>query len=376
MKIAIDSRGINWYRGTGIGTYTDNLVSNLINISDHNYRLYWSEKNYKNFKKNNVDIIYTSKKHSRFFNNIYIPYDLKKSDVDIYHIPQNGIGLETEAHSRYNKIITIHDLIPYILPETVGAGYLRKFLEDVPSIISASDAIITVSECSKKDILKFFPTAKGKVYVTPLAADKIYKPLNREKCKNFLKNKYKIDKNFILYIGGFSERKNVRALIHSFIKAQKWLNDDYYLVLGGARKDIGNSLYQEFGIKNNRILFTGYLPTKELPIFYNAAELFAYPSLYEGFGLPPLEAMCCGTPVITSNISSIPEVVGDAGFLINPFDHYEIEKNIIKILNNIEIKEKLRENSLKRASEFNWIKTAEKTLEIYEKVYNNKNNAL
>ncbi len=376
MKIAIDSRGINWYRGTGIGTYTDNLVSNLINISDHNFRLYWSENNYSNFKKNNVDIIYTSKKHSRFFNNVYIPYDLNKSHVDIYHIPQNGIGLETNSHNSYNKIITIHDLIPYILPETVGKGYLRKFLEDVPSIISASDAIITVSECSKKDILRFFPTAEGKVYVTPLAADKIYKPLNKEKCKNFLKNKYKIDKNFILYIGGFSQRKNVRALIHSFIKAQKWLNDDYYLVLGGARKDNGNSLYQEFGIENNQILFTGYLPTKELPIFYNAAELFAYPSLYEGFGLPPLEAMCCGTPVITSNISSIPEVVANAGILINPFDHYEIEKNIIKILNNKELKEELIEKSLKRAAEFKWIKTAEKTLQIYDKVLNNKKNAL
>ncbi|MGY0374311.1 glycosyltransferase family 4 protein [Clostridium sp. JNZ J1-5] len=365
MRIAIDARGINWYRGTGIGTYTENVVKNLINIYNNNYyRLYWSERNYEDYLKNNVDIIMTSKKHPKFFEQNYFNYDLDKSNIDIYHVPQNGISLDINIKCK--KVITVHDLIPYIMPETVGKGYLLKFLKDVPEIIQNIDGIITVSEYSKKDILKFFPIDPNKIFVTPLAADSIYRQLDKNYCKDFLSKNYNIDKPFILYIGGFSPRKNVKALINSFIRVLSNLDKDHNLVIVGAKKDLGEYLSSKYSYLESKIKFTGFIPQDELPIFYSCCEAFVYPSLYEGFGLPPLEAMSCGAPVITSNITSIPEVVEDSGLLINPYDENELFETLGNLLCNENLKQVLSKKGIKQASKFSWKKTAEKTFEAYK----------
>lgn len=368
MKIAIDARGINWYSGTGIGTYTENVVQNLINIySDTYFRLYWSEKNLEDFEKDNTDLIFTSKKHTRFFEQNFFYTDLDRNNIDIYHVPQNGIGLDINI--RCKKLITIHDLIPYIMPETVGRGYLLKFLREVPNIIQNADGILTVSEYSKKDILKFFPIDPDKIFVTPLAADSIYKPLDKAICKSKIREKYNINNPFILYLGGFSARKNVSTLINSFLKVHSSLNEDYNLVIAGARKDLGEHLCSKYSHLTSKIIFTGFIPLNELPYFYNSCDAFVYPSLYEGFGLPPLEAMSCGAPVITSNTTSIPEVVGDSGLLINPHDEDELTNSLEKLLNNESLRKSLSTKSLKQASKFSWRKTATKTFKAYKKIY-------
>lgn len=369
MKIAVDARGVNWYRGTGIGTYTDKILRYMIkNNSKNTYHIYWSGQNYEEFKKDNTKIIMASKKHHKFFEQLYFPDNLRKENVDIYHIPQNGIGISEKISCK--KVVTIHDLIPYILPETVGKGYLTKFLEEMPKIISMADGIITVSECSKKDILKFFPIEESKVFVTPLAADDKYKPLDKNKCRDIIKETYNIDKPFILYIGGFSPRKNVKSLILAFSKIYKNLKEEYDLVILGANKDDGNSLkdlIKDIGIEP-KVKFTGFVPEDLLPIFYNACRVFVYPSLYEGFGLPPLEAMSCGTPVITSDISSIPEVVADGGLLIDPFDTKSLSDSLEGLLNDKNKMVELSSKALQRASKFSWENTAKKTVEVYEKI--------
>ncbi len=367
MRIAIDARGINWYKGTGIGTYTDNVVKNLLELyKDNYYRLYWSEEVHDCYKRDNVDIILTAKKHPKFFEQNYFYSDLERESMDIYHVPQNGIGLNTDIHCK--KVITVHDLIPYIMPETVGKGYLLKFLREVPNIIQNVDGIITVSEYSKRDILRFFPIDPNKIFVTPLAADSIYRPLDKDYCKNLLKSKYSLEKPFILYIGGFSARKNVKALINSFIKIISNTNEDYNLVIAGAKKDLGEYLSSEYSYLASKIIFTGFIPQEELPVFYNACEVFVYPSLYEGFGLPPLEAMSCGAPVITSNVTSIPEVVENSGLLINPYSEDELTQSLEKLLNDESLRKNLSESGLKQASKFSWKITAEKTFEAYEQI--------
>lgn len=371
MRIAIDARGINWYRGTGIGTYTEKLLENLINIDSENYyHIYWSGDGYEKYKQENTRLLMASKKHHRFFEQYFFPYNLSKDEIDLYHIPQNGIGLSEDI--RCKSIVTIHDLIPYVMPETVGKGYLTKFLKEMPKVVANSSAILTVSEWSKKDILKFFPIDENKIYVTPLAADSKYKPLDKEKCRAFLQEQYNITKPFILYIGGFSSRKNVRSLIIAFSKLYKKLDKEYNLVIVGANRDDGQKL-TELSTNldlSSKIIFTGFAPEDHLPILYSGSEVFVYPSLYEGFGLPPLEAMNCGTPVITSKVTSIPEVVGDAGMLIDPNSAAELMDAIEKVLCSDKIKAELRVKGLKRASEFSWKNTSKKTLEAYTEVYN------
>lgn len=371
MKIAIDARGINWYKGTGIGTYTDRILAYMIKKHPENfYHIYWSGNKYTNFNRENTKIIMASKRQHRFFEQYYFPCNLKKENIDIYHIPQNGIGISENIDCK--KVITVHDLIPYILPETVGKGYLSKFLKEMPKIINIADAIITVSECSKRDILKFFPIDKNKIFVTPLAADKKYRPMDKELCRNKIKSEYNIDKPFILYVGGFSSRKNVSSLIDAFCRVYKNLDSDHDLVIVGSNKDeLENlkSLCSNLSVSKN-IKFTGFVRESMMPIFYNASDLFVYPSLYEGFGLPPLEAMSCGTPVITSDISSIPEVTGDSAILIDPNDIESLMYSIEAILNEASIQNELSLKGLKRSKSYSWEKTSEETLKIYNKILN------
>ena len=370
MRIAIDARGINFYSGTGIATYTENVLKNLINIDTiNNYHIFWSGNNYEFIKKEKCKIIMTSKKHQRFFEDHYFPANLSKENIDIYHMPQNGIGFSEEISCK--KLITIHDLIPYIMPETVGRGYLLKFLKEMPIIIGGCDGIITVSEFSKRDILKFFPIDENKIFVTPLAADKKYTPLDKVHCRNVLRDIYNLTDPFILYLGGFSERKNVASVLTAFAKIYKDLNKKYKLVILGGYKDSSQRLVKltnELKIESH-VVFTGFVQEDHLPIFYNCCDTFVYPSFYEGFGLPPLEAMSCGTPVIASNLTSIPEVVGDGGILINPYDISEISFAIGNLLSNEKLRDELSYKALKRASEFSWQNTAQSTLKVYESIY-------
>ena len=375
MKFSIDARGINLYKGSGIGTYTENLLRELLNIdTKNNYSIFWTGENYENYKKDNSKIIFTSKKHGTFYENYYYPNYIKENNIDMHHIPQNGIGLNELYTSPI--VVTIHDLIPYILPETVGRGYLERFLRDMPLIVRDSKVILTVSEYSKRDIIKFFPFVnEEKIFVTPLAANKSYKPLNKTNCIEYIKNKYSIDSPFILYIGGFSTRKNVKELIIAFNKIQKSLKKNYKLVLCGSIRDEGIKLQElcKELLMDDKIIFTGFVPDDELPLFYNAAEVFIYPSSYEGFGLPPLEAMSCATPVITSNLTSIPEVTKDCAILINPFDKDELASSILTLLNSESLLQEYSEKGYNNSLNFTWENTAIATLKAYEHVFENTN---
>lgn len=370
MRIAIDARGANWYSGTGIGTYTREIIKYLLKYDAANeYNLYWWGTNYKELYNENVSITIASKKHHKFFEETFIPMNLKNKSIDIYHVPQNGIGL-SEQKSCIN-ISTIHDLIPYVMPETVGKGYLKRFISQMPQIIQNSDILITVSEFSKKDIMRIFDMPEDRIKVTPLAADSIFMPLDKQSAKKFIKENYKIKNDFILYIGGFSPRKNVKSILLAFSRIYKNLSRDLRVIILGPSKDEHSFLIElcESLAIEDLVHFPGYVPNEHLPYFYNACSVFVYPSLYEGFGLPPLEAMSCKVPVITSNVSSIPEVVGDGAVLINPFDTEEFKDALEMVLENPSFSNELADKGYIRSREFSWKKTAENTLNVYREAY-------
>jgi len=370
MKIAIDARSATLHQGTGIGTYTNNLMSEILSIdSKDEFTLFCSGKFNEEFNKKNTNIVYSSGRHGGFYENYYIPNTLNELHTDLYHIPQNGIGFDFDTE--IPTIVTIHDLIPYIMPETVGKGYLERFLRDMPNIISNSCGILTVSEYSKKDILKFFSFyPEDKIFVTPLAANNNFKPLDKNNCKLYVEHTFGVKDPYILYIGGFSLRKNVLGLINAFSKVYKDLNKPYKLLLGGGLKDEGEKLFT-FVKENNlqdKVIFCGYLEDKILPVLYSGCDAFVYPSFYEGFGLPPLEAMSCKAPVITSNLTSVPEVTGDDAILINPYNINELEKSLVTLLNDETLKNNLSERGYLRSLEFTWTKTAQNTLKAYKKL--------
>jgi len=367
MRICIDTRGAKLYAGTGIGTYTARLMENIMSIDHKNeYDFYWSNDGYDfMLNQKNIHVTLFGEKNKKFWDETYLPSLLSKKNMDIFHLPQNGLGLPKDKYCSY--IVTLHDLIPFTMPETCGKSYVDRFAEEMPHIVETSDIIITVSNYSKQDIVKYFNISDDKVKVTYLAADSRFRMLPKESARQFMQNEYHYSGNYILYLGGFSPRKNVDGLLESFRQVYKELPESYDLVLIGASKDNHYELKKKLssmGI-SDRVVLTGYVPYEHLPYFYNCASLFVYPSFYEGFGLPPLEAMTCGTPTITTNVTSIPEIVSDGAITIDPYDLDALSSNIYSLLTDSDQRNQLIEKALKRAYNFSWKKTAIETIQLY-----------
>jgi glycosyltransferase involved in cell wall biosynthesis len=371
MKIGFDARGAIWYRGTGIGTYTYQLIKNL-NLIDkrNNYRFFWPGDEFQNLDISKDEVFQSIESNKdKFWEEVHVPYRVEQEKIDIYHVPQNGIGLPRTKGCL--QVATVHDLIPYIYPETSSSGYLKIFLKEMPRIMEQSDIIITVSDYSKRDIQRYFNLPDEKITVIYEAPESIYQPIEKKKAKEFVNQKYGINSRYLLYIGGLSQRKNIKGLILAFWNIQKDIPEDYRLVIVGKRERSFKKLMDLIDTFNlgDKIIFTDFVPVPHMPYLYSAADLFVYPSLYEGFGLPPLEAMACGTPVITSNLTSIPEVTNDAALLINPNDDLSLASAIEKVLNNPELLEQMSIGGLKQASKFSWETCARETLGVYEKLY-------
>lgn len=369
MKIGIDGRAAKWYRGTGIGTYTYELI-NFLGKTPNNFNYYVHLPENITFPSyNNIEYISTIENtKNNFWDEVKIPNNIDNLNLDLYHIPQNGIGLPINKDCSY--IITLHDIIPCKLPETVSNKFLSIFNKYIPKIISNSKAIITVSEFSKKDISKTFNYNPENIFVTPLASENIYRPLDKNLSKQLIKENYGINDDFILYVGGFSPRKNILGIIEAFSLFKENYKKNIKLVIAGMKGfsyEIYKNKVNELSLDNS-VIFPGFISMEFMPYLYNACELFVYPSLYEGFGLPPIEAMSCGVPVIASNITSIPEVVGNSAMLINPRDIVELSQAMLEILNNIELKNTLISLGLKRSSQLTWQNTVKNTIDAYKSI--------
>jgi glycosyltransferase involved in cell wall biosynthesis len=370
MQICVDTRGAKLYAGTGIGTYTARLMENIMSIDDTNsYTFFWPNDGYDfMLDKSNISVTLFGEKNKRFWDESYLPSLISRRGFEVFHLPQNGLGLPQNKNCPY--VVTIHDLIPYTMPETCGKSYLDRFMEQMPYIVEAADKIITVSEYSKQDIMKLFNTPADKIKVTHLAADSGFKLMDKERAWQFLKEKYNYTGDYILYLGGFSPRKNVDGLLEAFRRLVHELPGHYDLMLLGASKDNHYELKKkidDLGI-GDRTVFAGFVPYEHLPYFYNCASVFVYPSFYEGFGLPPLEAMTCGTPTITSNVTSIPEIVQDGAITIDPNNNDLLTENIYDVLTNLDLRRNLIEKGLRRAYNFSWKKTAIETIKVYEEL--------
>lgn len=371
MNIGIDGRAAKWYRGTGIGTYTYQLINNLNKIDNINkYSLFLPQNTNIQLNSNFAIKPIESNLNSNFWHEVNVPNTFNYTNIDLYHVPQNGIGLSENVNCL--KTITLHDIIPLKMPETVSDLYLNLFNNQLPKIISNCDAIITVSQFSKNDISKEFNFPKENIFVTYLGAEDIYKPLNKNLCKDFIKNNYNIDKNFLLYVGGYSPRKNIIGILEAFSILDSKLRDNLYVVITG-KKGLSYDIYlkraEELGIKNS-VIFTDFIPLEHLPLFYNACEFLVYPSFYEGFGLPPLEAMACGTPVIASNVTSIPEICNNSAILVDPYDIDSLSLSMNHLLTDIDLRNSMITLGLNNCLNYSWLNTAKDTLLAYEAIKN------
>lgn len=371
MKIGIEARPIRWSYGTGIGNYTYDLIAKLAEIDPVNeYTFLWPDDDPRPW-------IPFTRKYSYYFlpkdderETLEMPYWLSREGVEVFHLTQNGFRIPEVRSCKI--IVTIHDLIPYFLPEMVRPSFLKRFIHEMPHIVEQADRIITVSETSKADIVKIFKTNPAKITVVPSAPSVSYHLLPEKETKQKLRNQYGIKKSYILYVGGLNPRKNVTELIYAYSKIYRDLPGRQQLLIfgpNGQHLDRLQLLVKSLNLEEV-VRFPGFVPSEDLPLFYNEADLFVYPSLYEGFGLPPIEAMACGTPVITSNVSSLPEVVGDAAVQVNPYDTLELANAIFRVLTIEQLRESLIKKGLEHCRKYDWTKIAAQILAVYQEVVN------
>jgi glycosyltransferase involved in cell wall biosynthesis len=368
MKVGIISDQLNLTR-TGIGNYVFNLAKELIKIGGKNICLInYKENDSLPVRYNNIIVSYPSKiPFKRLLWHNYIWFKKGYLDeLDIIHNPTH-VQIFLKFHQKY--IVTVHDIVPFISLDRCRIGRQLVYKLFFQRTLKTADKIIAVSNSTKNDLINYFNIPEEKIRVILLAADEKFKPLSNKEIKE-AKQKYNLNFPFILYVGTLEPRKNIPSLIKAFYKLKK-KTLQYKLVITGKKGWKYKEIFETIDKLNlqNDVVFTGYVSDDDLPALYNAADLFVYPSIYEGFGLPPLEAMACGTPVITSNTSSLPEVVGDAGIMIDPPDVDGLADAMHEVLTNEGLRANMIKKGLGRAKMFSWEKCARETLEVYEEVY-------
>lgn len=367
--------GIDFHVGSGIyqgvRTYLTNLIESMVKIeNEFEYFIYaknldelihWENNN------SNVNLKKLPSASGRFNLLIGFPVCAMRDRLSLFH-SQYVLPLFLPCKS----VLTIHDILyesnPEFFPE-LHKNLLKVF---VPFSAKKADRIISVSEFTKKQIIKYYGVPEEKITVIYEGASDKFAPIRDNDLISSVLRRYGIEKKYILFVGRIEPRKNIAGLLKAFVYVKKRGKKDLCLVIVGNQdrlfreKELFDKI-EEMGLGSN-IIFTGGVSEDDLPVLYNGAEVLVYPAFAEGFGLPVLEAMACGTPVITSNTASLPEVVGEDGILVDPYSFEEIGQAMERILSNHNLRQELITRGLERAKKFSWQATAKKTIEVYKKV--------
>jgi glycosyltransferase involved in cell wall biosynthesis len=292
-----------------------------------------------------------------------LPLMSRRDRLDLFHGTVNTLphGL------RGRSVVTIHDLALLRWPEQVPARRYRYLAKAIPDAVRRADRVIAVSEATKRDIVELLLASPEKVVVTPLGVDSRFSPPDPEAIDAF-QARHGITRPFILSVGTLEPRKNLPRLLEAFASLLDKIPHDLVLVgpEGWRQGELRERLEQlKLG---DRLRMTGFVADEELPFWYAAADVVAIPSLYEGFGLPVLEAMASGGVVVTSNVSSMPEVAGDGALLVEPQSVEAIADGLTRAVQDAELRESIRARGLARAREFTWRRTAELTARVYREV--------
>ena len=369
MHIAIDAHSVG-SQLAGNETYAVNLIEALAKVDQSNqYTLYVTRQSaidrfanrWPNFKlKRTVP-------HTPLVRiPVTLSAELRRNPVDVLHVQYTAPPL-----APCPVVATIHDLSFEHLPETFNRRSRAQLRLTVRRTARKAAQILTLSEFSRQDIVDTYSIAPDRVSVTPAAAASDFKPIEDETELRKIREAYGIERDYILSVSSIQPRKNLIRLIEAYscLRGLRPEGKLPQLVLVGKRGWLDNETFRaaQRHSANNDIAFTGYVAERDLPALYSGATCFIYPSFFEGFGLPVLEAMQCGVPVIAGNRTSIPEVVGEAGLLFDPFDTNSLVQALTRMLDNPEYRAALRIQGLERAREFDWKQTAQLTLKAYQR---------
>jgi len=375
VRIAIDARKLHDF---GIGTYIRNLLRGLAKIDRATeYVLFCNPEDAAVAGElgSNFRAVPEKAGHYSITEQISIPLAVKRAHVDLFHAPHYVLPALTPGPT----VVTIHDCIhlmfPQYLTHHMSYAYARA---SIWTAAHKSDRIFTVSEQSKRDILKFFKVPPEKIVVTPNAIDERFNMAPSDELVRQTRERYQLSNSYILYVGNIKPHKNLERLIEAFDYVRSQGRSELELLIIGDEisklQTLRRAVHKH---KLHRyVRFHGHVADQTLAVLYRLASVFVFPSLYEGFGLPPLEAMASGTPVVTSNVSSLPEVVGDAAVLVDPYSADAIAQGILKVLHSSHLRAELREKGFARVREYSWMRSVERVREVYGELAGAKSRGL
>jgi glycosyltransferase involved in cell wall biosynthesis len=353
-----------YYSQAGIGQYILHLVNGLAKMDAENeYVLLQSRKDettildQPNFRRVSL---WTPSHHrlERYSMNV----ELVRLGLDVLHSPD----FIPPHRPSCKSVITVHDLAFLLYPHFLTKESARYY-GHIDQAVRWTDHIISVSESTKRDTIQHLGVPEDKITVVYEAANPIFRPIDRDQAREQVRNRHGVDGPYVLFVSTIEPRKNVPTLIRAVWQLMECYKEDVHLVLAGGKGWLFEDAFAvvEALKMDSRVHFVGRVSSEDLLYLYNAAELLAHPAFYEGFGLPPLEAMACGLPVVVSNVASLPEVVGDAGLLIDPQNVDELTVAMWRVLTGDELRQEMREQGLRQAARFSWERAARETLDIY-----------
>ena len=295
---------------------------------------------------------------------ITFPLAIARERIDVVHVQYIAPPI-CPAHI----VVTVHDISYERYPQFFAPAAITQLRILVPLTIRHAVTVLTVSEFSRQDIIRRYGVPPDKVVVAHGSADPMFQPIHDDARLAHVRNRYGTGDYFILCVGNLQPRKNLVTLIKAYVRLRQAGVTQHKLVLVGGKSWLYDDIFaaaRDSGYADD-FVFTGFVPDDDLVALYNAAELFVYPSLFEGFGAPPLEAMACGTPVVTTNTSSIPEVVGNAALLVEPLDVEGMAHAMVIALDDPTLRAQLSARGLDRASVFSWDAAAHTILDVYHR---------
>jgi len=370
MRIAIDIRKINEF---GVGTYIWNLVRNIAAIDSQNeYLLIGSHRNFHELGplSPNFRQLYQPEDDGFWRNNVVIPLALRRENVDVLHVPHHHAPFVAPT----NLVVTIHDCVHLLFPheDSSKVQNYRSYLR-TKRVVEKAKHVLAVSRSTKDDLINIFELPESKISVVHNALDERFAFTHVLDERKHVLERYQLKDPFVLYSGRIRPHKNLQRLIEAFavLKSDLADNERYrnlkLIIIGD---ELSRHQYLRLTVirsgAQQDVRFFGFVPYPILQVFYQAAELFAFPSLYEGFGLPPLESMANRTPVLASNTSSLPEVLEDAAVLVNPENVFDIARGMKLILSDEAVRQKLIQKGVDQVGKFSWRLAAQKVIETYD----------
>ncbi len=374
MKIGLEAKVLT-PRAGGIGRYAANLIAALLSAAparehDLEFVLFTGPQTCRRL------LMELPARYSECFCTVQssllralfaLPVSLKRQHIKVFHgLDHVGIPLFGK-HGRY--VVTVHDVLPLMFPQMFTRKHRFVVRAALPRVVKQADAIIVPSHAVKRDVLHYLQVDESRIVVIPEGCDARFHPASTAERLRQVRHKYGLPEVYILCVGTLQPRKNVPTLLKAFAHLQQMMprDPDVRLVIAGARGWYEAEIFQTVRdlALEQVVLFPGFIAEEDLPDLYRGARLFVFPSLSEGFGLPLLEAMGCGVPVLASNVSAIPEVAGDAALLVDPRDVEAMAAAMGDLLHNDRLRAHLRRQGLQRVQQFSWAKAAERTLDLY-----------